>query len=124
MDGTIQSVDDVRRDRGLQRGRVGLEDALEPRFFPEDETHGATAPMGRTIASKVFEMNGIRHPSAAGFVNGVARLVRNLRDPEPASTKRQHLRHEREAFEAPLGIERRKDLHRGPHLDEIADAET
>jgi hypothetical protein len=68
-------------------------------------------------------MDSVCHPAAAIWENGVAGLVRTLKDPEALTAVLKHLRHEWQSFQLPVLVERFKDFFLGPDFDPFAGAQ-
>ena len=64
-------------------------------------------------------MNGVGQFSAAALIDGVAGLMSAFVDDETHSAVLKHLRHEWEAFKAPVAIKRRKYLFFASDLNEV-----
>ena len=76
--------------------------------------------MGLPVAPRPVEVHGPLHAVHPAVVDLVAALERPLLHPEPLAGELEHLRHERQRLQpAPL-VERRQDLLRASHLDEVA----
>src|SRR5690606_14531330 len=87
-----------------RHGPAGLRvDRFQPGFLPEDQAGRLTSAIGRAVAAQI-EMNRIGNAATAGAIDGVAGLVRALEHLEALPAIAEHLRHERQPFEAPLPV--------------------
>jgi hypothetical protein len=75
------------------------------------------------VAAKVLQKDGVAHASAPSRPDEIADLLRPLSDSEATAHMLEHLRHERDAIDRSVAIERREDLPSRAHLDEIAGAQ-
>src|SRR5260370_5001487 len=84
-------------------GRTWSRNSLQPHFFPKDQTSGLTSTIRLAIAPYSFQMNRSVHSPTLVIVDGVASLVRPLKDPKSLTPALEHLRHARQPFDlAPL----------------------
>src|SRR5216684_4817304 len=60
--------------------------------------------MRLTVAAKAFQMNCIFHPAALVVINRVARLVGTFVDAKTLAAECEHLRHERQIFQAAVFV--------------------
>ena len=65
-------------------------------------------------------MDNVLHPPVLLPVDRVAGLVRARPDTVSLPAEREHLRHERQAVDRAVGIERAEDFLLAPNLDHIA----
>src|SRR6476619_2657714 len=95
-------------------------DSLDPGLLPVDPAFRLAAAVGRAVAAEVLEEERPGKPPRRALGGEPADLLDTLRDAIVPIDVGDHLRHERDAFDGSLLVERREDLVRGPHADGVA----
>jgi hypothetical protein len=95
----------------------------QPGLLPVEATLRLTSAVAGAVAAKVLQKDGVAHASAPSRPDEIADLLRPLSDSEATAHMLEHLRHERDAIDRSVAIERREDLRSRAHLDEIAGAQ-
>ena len=80
--------------------------------------------MRGAVAAQLLEMYGTLHSPKLLPVDRVTGLVRACPDPVPLPTEAEHLRHERQAVQLAVGIERSENFLFAPNLDHISSSQS
>ena len=94
--------------------------AFEPGFFPEDQAFGLTPSMSLTSAANVFQMDSLNQAATARPVDGITGFVGAFEHAQSLAAMLEHFRHEWQAIQTTVSVERAKNFLLAPHLNKVA----
>jgi hypothetical protein len=79
--------------------------------------------VSRPVATEIRKIHGIAHPAFPARIDGVADLFDAARHSIALSYVGEHLRHERQALEGAVAVQRGENFGGGPDFDEVTQSQ-